>query len=215
MESIEPKKEQEEQEPEDPLLKVLVDKTKKNSRGVPTMNFIDDVEEWIDKYTSVKLLSYINQYLNKYKYMEAQVSRSNEGVTGKIPDIEKCLETIDYLEKKEKDKPLKLDYMVSNNLWAKAEVNVPDSVFLWLGANIMCEYKMDEAKKLLNQNLSNAKEQIKKNVKDLEFIKDQMTVCEVNIARIYNETVRRREIEAKKKAETKGSTPAAVASSVA
>ena len=53
MESKEPKPEQSQPEarPEDPLLKVLVDKTKKNSRGVPTMNFIESVEDWIDKFT--------------------------------------------------------------------------------------------------------------------------------------------------------------------
>ena len=202
---------QQENKHEDPLLKVLVDKTKKNSRGVPTMNFIDNVEDWIDKFTSEKLISYINQYLNKYKFMEAQIVKSNEGLNVKIPDIEKCLETIEYLEKKDKEKPVNIDYMVSNNLWAKAEVNVPDSVFLWLGANVMCEYKMDEAKTLLNQNLLNAQNQIKKNNSDLEFIKDQMTVCEVNIARVYNETVRRNQIAKLKKAGEKNTTGTTVA----
>ena len=200
MESTEQKTEtQPEAKQEDPLLKVLVDKTKKNSRGVPTMNFIDNVEDWIDKFTSDKLLNYINQYLNKYKFMEAQIVKSNEGLNVKVPDIEKCLETIEFLEKKEKEKAINVDYMVSNSLWAKAEVNVPDSVFLWLGANVMCEYKMDEAKVMLNQNLQNAKNQIKKNNADLEFIKDQMTVCEVNLARIYNEAVRRNQIAKQKK----------------
>ena len=202
---------QQENKHEDPLLKVLVDKTKKNSRGVPTMNFIDNVEDWIDKFTSEKLISYINQYLNKYKFMEAQIVKNNEGLNVKIPDIEKCLETIEYLEKKDKEKPVNIDYMVSNNLWAKAEVNVPESVFLWLGANVMCEYKMDEAKNLLNQNLLNAKNQIKKNNTDLEFIKDQMTVCEVNIARVYNETVRRNQIAKLKKAGDKTTTGTTVA----
>ena len=208
----EPKKEiQAEPQQEDPLLKVLVDKNKKNSRGVPTMNFIESVDDWIDKFTSEKLLSYINQYLNKYKFMEAQIVKSNEGLNVKIPDIEKCLETIEYLEKKEKDKPVKVDYMVSNNLWAKAEITSPDSVFLWLGANVMCEYKMDEAKVLLNQNLQNAKNQIKKNNIDLEFIKDQMTVCDVNLARIYNETVRRNAIAKKKQAAEKNKEASTVA----
>ena len=64
----------------------------------------------------------------------------------------------------------------------------------------MCEYKMEEAKTLLNQNLNNAKVQVKKNVEDLEFTKDQITVCEVNIARVYNETVRRNAIAQQKKA---------------
>ena len=212
MESKEQKPESQSEVPqEDPLLKVLVDKTKKNSRGVPTMNFIENVDDWIDKFTSEKLLSYINQYLNKYKFMEAQIVKSNEGLNVKVPDIEKCLETIEYLEKKDKEKPINVDYMVSNNLWAKAEVKIPDSVFLWLGANVMCEYKMDEAKTLLNQNLQNAKNQIKKNNNDLEFIKDQMTVCEVNIARVYNETVRRNQIAKQKKAAEKNTSASSVA----
>ena len=201
-----PQNSQQETKEEDSLLKVLIDKSKKNSRGVPAMNFIDNIDDWIDKFTSQRLISYINQYLNKYKFMEAQIVKSNEGLKVKIPDIEKCLETIEYLEKKEKDKQIDVDYMVSNNLWAKAEVKVPDSVFLWLGANVMCEYKMDEAKTLLNQNLKNAKELIKKNNADLEFIKDQMTISEVNYARIYNETVRRNQIAKKKAAAEKGTT---------
>ena len=201
-----PQNSQQETKEEDFLLKVLIDKSKKNSRGVPAMNFIDNIDDWIDKFTSQRLISYINQYLNKYKFMEAQIVKSNEGLKVKIPDIEKCLETIEYLEKKEKDKQINVDYMVSNNLWAKAEVKVPDSVFLWLGANVMCEYKMDEAKALLNQNLQNAKEQMKKNNADLEFIKDQTTIGEVNHARIYNEAIRRNAIAKQKAAASKEST---------
>ena len=201
-----PQNSQQETKEEDSLLKVLIDKSKKNSRGVPAMNFIDNIDDWIDKFTSQRLISYINQYLNKYKFMEAQIVKSNEGLKVKIPDIEKCLETIEYLEKKEKDKQINVDYMVSNNLWAKAEVKVPDSVFLWLGANVLCEYKMDEAKALLNQNLQNAKEQMKKNNADLEFIKDQTTIGEVNHARIYNEAIRRNAIAKQKAAASKEST---------
>jgi hypothetical protein len=64
MEPKEPKQEiKVDPQQEDPLLKVLVDKNKKNSRGVPTMNFIEKVEPLIDKFTSEKLISYLNQYL--------------------------------------------------------------------------------------------------------------------------------------------------------
>ena len=124
MESKEPKPEQPQPEarPEDPLLKVLVDKTKKNSRGVPTMNFIESVEDWIDKFTAEKLLSYINQYLNKYKFMEAQIVKSNEGLNIKIPDIEKCLETIEYLEKKEKES--------ADGVLTQEEKNIIEKIFL-------------------------------------------------------------------------------------
>ena len=42
----------------------------------------------------------------------------------------------------------------------KSWCKVSESIFLWLGANIMCEYSMSEAKELLNSNLEKVKNQI-------------------------------------------------------
>jgi prefoldin subunit 5 len=115
--------------------------------------------------------------------MEAQILKHNEAVKGKIPDIEKAIETIQYIEKKkheESGKVLNVDFMVSNNLWAKANVPVGDTVCLWLGADVMCEFNHDEAKVLLSKNLENAFITQKRNEEDLDFIKDQITVCEVS-----------------------------------
>ena len=115
--------------------------------------------------------------------MEAQILKHNEAVKVKIPDIEKAIDAIEYMEKKKQDESnniMNVDFMVSNNLWAKAEVPVGDTVCLWLGADVMCEYTHDEAKALLKKNLENALITQKKNEEDLDFIKDQMTVCEVS-----------------------------------
>jgi prefoldin subunit 5 len=115
--------------------------------------------------------------------MEAQILKHNEAVKGKIPDIEKAIETIQYIEKKKQEesgKVLNVDFMVSNNLWAKANVPVGDTVCLWLGADVMCEFTHDEAKVLLNKNLENAFITQRRNEEDMDFIKDQITVCEVS-----------------------------------
>lgn len=115
--------------------------------------------------------------------MEAQIVKHNEGVKTKIPDIEKAIEAVHYLEKKKKNEEnenLKVDFMVSNNLWAKASVPIGNTICLWLGADVMCEYSYDEAKTLLNRNLENANTTLKNNEGDLDFIKDQITVCEVS-----------------------------------
>lgn len=189
-----------EAEVEDKLISQLIDKNKKNTRGVPTMVFIDNVEAWIEKFTGERILEDLNSYLNKYKYMEANILKHNEGVKLKIPDMEKAIEVIEYMAKKkdESQDALKVDYMVSNNLWAKAEVEIPDNLFLWLGADIMCEYTQKEAKTLLNENKEKALAQLKNNEADLDFVKDQITVCEVNTTRIYNEVVKRKQAQAKK-----------------
>ncbi len=120
--------------------------------------------------------------------MEAQILKHNEGIKVKIPDIEKAIEAVEYMEKKnaqqtneesEKNK-LSVDFMVSNNLWAKAEVPIAETVCLWLGADIMCEYSFEEARALLNKNLTNAVTTLANNESDLDYIKDQITVCEVS-----------------------------------
>jgi prefoldin subunit 5 len=119
--------------------------------------------------------------------MEAQIVKHNEGIKVKIPDIEKAIEAVEYMEKKNNEEKkegenanLNIDFMISNNLWAKADVPIGETVCLWLGADIMCEYSFDEAKTLLAKNLSNAQITLGNNETDLDYLKDQITVCEVS-----------------------------------
>jgi len=50
----------------------------------------------------------------------------------------------------------------------------------------MLEYTYEEALELLTNNLANAIETVDSLDTDLDFIKDQITTTEVNIARVYN-----------------------------
>lgn len=169
-----------------------------NTRNIPEVAFIDNVSEWVDNYTSELIVDYLTQYWNKYKYMKSQINQHIEKIKDKIPGVEKTLEAINYLEKKQKGSTVNVDYMISNNLWGKAELTVTDSVYVWLGADVMCEYSLNEAKDMLNKNLSNANSIIKNDMEDLRFITDQITICEVNLARVYNEDVKRKQAQEKK-----------------
>lgn len=67
---------------------------------------------------------------------------------------------------------------------------------LWLGANVMLEYPITEARDLLQSKLDTAKKTMGQVDEDLEFIRDQITTMEVNIARVYNyDVLLRREIK--------------------
>jgi len=63
---------------------------------------------------------------------------------------------------------------------------------LWLGANVMVEYSLSEAKALLEQNKRNAKQNIDNHEKDLNFVRDSITTLEVSLARVYNWDVMQR-----------------------
>ena len=68
-----------------------------------------------------------------------------------------------------------------------------------MGANTVVELSFDEALNMLAQNLSNAKNSLKQINEELEYIKDQKTTTEVNVARVYNHSImENREAQLKK-----------------
>ena len=116
--------------------------------------------------------------------------RNRQSLRVKLPDIKKTLEMVALLKKKHEsadDKGVETNFLVSDNIWAKAKIpNTTGKVGLWLGANVMVEYNYDDALKLLFKNLANAEERLAEADGDLDYLKDQITTSEVNIARIYN-----------------------------
>lgn len=111
--------------------------------------------------------------------MEGQIVKHTDTIRMKLPDLKKGLETVDFLQT-QSAKEIKVDYMISNNLWAKAEVPVTGKVCLWLGADVLCEYNLDEARTVLNKNYEAALTAMKNNEDDIDFLKDQITTCEVS-----------------------------------
>lgn len=56
----------------------------------------------------------------------------------------------------------------------------------------MLSYKIPEALELLQSKLSAAETNLQNTIEDLEFLREQLTVMEVNTARVYNWDVKRR-----------------------
>jgi hypothetical protein len=71
-------------------------------------------------------------------------------------------------------------------------------VCLWLGANVMLEYPRDEAILLLEDNLKNAKAALVTLIDDMGHLRDQITVTEVNMARVFNWDVKVRRARARR-----------------
>ncbi|TXT05936.1 hypothetical protein VHUM_03697 [Vanrija humicola] len=90
------------------------------------------------------------------------------------------------------DAPLTTLFELNDTLFAQAEVNETGEVGLWLGANTMLMYPLAEASELLSGKLVSAKKSLADAVEDLEWIREQVTVMEVNFARVHNWDVKRR-----------------------
>merc|ERR1712232_506498 len=100
---------------------------------------------------------------------------------------------IDRRTKAQEGETAEYPYQLSENIWSRAQVAPTNCVCLWLGANVMLEYTLDEAVELLRTNEANAKETIRNLDEDMAFLRDQLTTTEVNIVRTHNYNVKLRQ----------------------
>ncbi|TFK67241.1 Prefoldin, subunit 3 [Pluteus cervinus] len=188
----------------------------KNPRGIPKAPFIADVEEYLggsDAEVEGPLKAF-QDALAKYRFMDSNLAQRKQTLEEKIPDIKKTLDMVEYLHERKEGKksadeadddldddlddtdapkqPLKVTFELNDTLLAEAELEDTDEVYLWLGANVMLSYKIPEAIKLLRSKLTTAQTSLEQVVEDLEFLREQLTIMEVNTARVYNWDVKRR-----------------------
>ncbi|XP_057957331.1 prefoldin subunit 3 isoform X2 [Malania oleifera] len=142
-------------------------------RGIPAASFVEDVQTYLsqsglDVNTS---LAFFQERLQQYKLVEMKLLAQQRDLQAFVADFE-----------------------VSEGIYSRARVEDSDSVCLWLGANVMLEYSCDEANALLRKNLENAKASLEVLIADLQFLRDQVTVTQVTIARVYNWDVHQRRL---------------------
>ncbi|KAB1201602.1 putative prefoldin subunit 3 [Morella rubra] len=164
-------------------------------RGIPGAQFVEDVQTYLTQLglDVNSALAFLQERLQQYKLVEMKLLAQQRDLQAKIPDIEKCLDVVGTLQdKKGTGEALITDFEVSEGIYSRARIEDADSVCLWLGANVMLEYSCEEAIALLQKNLDNAKASLEVLVADLQFLRDQVTITQVTIARVYNWDVHQR-----------------------
>ena len=165
-------------------------------RGIPEVVFVEDVDSFMKQpgnETADIVLKKLDEQYQKYKFIELNLAQKKRRLKGQIPEIMQTLEILRYMQKKkESTSSLETRFLLADNLYCKASVPPTDKVCLWLGANVMLEYDIDEAQALLEKNLLTATKNLDSLEEDLDFLRDQCTTMEVNMARIYNLDVKRR-----------------------
>ncbi|XP_035620584.1 prefoldin subunit 3-like [Oncorhynchus keta] len=173
-----------------------VQATSKKHLGIPEAIFVEDVESFMKQPgndTADAVLRKLDEHYQKYKYMELNLAQKKQRLKSQIPQIKQTLEILRHMQKKkETTDPMETHFLLADNVYCKASVPPTDKVCLWLGANVMLEYDIDEAQSLLEKNLATASRNLDSLEEDLDFLRDQFTTTEVNMARVYNFDVKRR-----------------------
>ncbi|XP_052417452.1 prefoldin subunit 3 [Carassius gibelio] len=169
---------------------------KKKHLGIPEAIFVEDVDAFMKQPgndTADAVLRKLDEQYQKYKYMELNLAQKKLRLKSQIPQIKQTLEILRHMQKKKDTTDLmETHFLLADNVYCKASVPPTDKVCLWLGANVMLEYDIDEAQALLEKNLATASRNLDSLEDDLDFLRDQFTTTEVNMARVYNWDVKRR-----------------------
>ncbi|KAL6432295.1 hypothetical protein ACFW04_006734 [Cataglyphis niger] len=182
---------------EDNKMDIELSEDRKSYAGIPEADFVDDVEAFMAKPENEsvdKVLRKFDESHGKYKFMEYNLINKRRRLKAQIPDLERSLEMIEKLQiEKNNSHNLETQFLLSEQVYAKAIIPPTDKVCLWLGANVMLEYTLDDAQEVLTKNIEAAKKNLGYVEHDLDFVRDQFTTMEVNMARIYNWEVKRRQ----------------------
>lgn len=116
-----------------------------------------------------KVLKRLDEQHSKYKLMEYNIGARRRKLKIQIPDLVKSIEMVDTLRNQTENKETR--FLLSEQVFLKTTVPPTKLVCLWLGANVMLEYPLDEAEVLLKLNIESAEENLRCLEHDQDFLR--------------------------------------------
>lgn len=119
--------------------------------------------------------------------MEISLNNKRMRMQSKLEDLTKSVASVEGLKSNPSST---FNFELNDTLYTKARLPESQSslktIHLWLGANVMLSYPVEEGLKLLREKKEEAEGIVKKCEEDLLYVRDQITTMEVNTARVYN-----------------------------
>ncbi|CAH0384179.1 unnamed protein product [Bemisia tabaci] len=165
---------------------------------IPQAKFVDDVDKFLElpeNNGSVETaLNLLGDQRTQYLSLECNLLGKRNRLKFQIPDLEKSLKIIQMLQKQQSsESDIDTHFLLSEQVYMRASVPPSKKVCLWLGANVMLEYTLEDAIATLLKNIESAKTNLHHIDESLVFLRDQFTTTEVNMARVFNWDVKRRQ----------------------
>ncbi|KAK1936292.1 putative prefoldin subunit [Babesia divergens] len=162
--------------------------TYEDNRKVPSAKYVVDIEKLVGDQNPVAVTNTAKELLAKYRFMEKTMLSKLTALNNKVPELQDAVTILEQLEKRgsEATDDIYTYFKVSDTLYSEAHIPSTKTIFLWLGANTMVEYPVDEAMALLKDQLKVAMESIGDIKTDLEWLRRQITSTEVTVARLHN-----------------------------
>jgi len=98
--------------------------------------------------------------------------------------------------KEEDGEEMYTNYSLCDTIYAKAKIDLQaDRVALYIGAKSFLEYSFSEAADLLKEQLEQSAAKLTELNEDLVFLRTSSITVEVNMARLFNHSVKLRKLK--------------------
>jgi len=171
-------------------------------KGIPNAKVLENLDDYFreNNLTSSEAGDKARDDLRRYKLIEASFSQQRARIQENLLDYKKSLAALEILQEQKakgsSSSPMNVTYKLDENIYSRAVIDNVDKVCIWLGANIMVEYELDEGEKLLKSNLTGMENLDKEIGEELDFLRDQITTTEVNVAFLHNYNMKKsKEVE--------------------
>nr|QBH72846.1 prefoldin subunit [Isotomurus palustris] len=171
--------------------------------SIPQVEFVDDVDNFMalkdNENNAQAVLKRLEEVYSRLKLIEQTNVRTKARLRDQLSEFDKSLKMIKHLRKRrEENKDTITQFRLADHAFITAKVPPVDNIGLWLGANVMLEYGLDEGEALLKEKQQKAENSLKATNDLIDDVRENVTTLEVNMARIYNWDVKRRQAEKEK-----------------
>ena len=161
-----------------------------DASSIPLVQFHEQVTKYFDSgLTPESAILKYREMTQKYKIYESSVEQKLARIILKINEINANLDALavlNQLNEENKSDQIEVNYELGDTLYAKAIIQNTFKVHLWFGSNTLMEFGLGEAGIYLGKKLDEAVKARELLEKDMRVLKEQITICEVTTARIYN-----------------------------
>lgn len=158
--------------------------------GIPKAEFIEDMAAYAATVEKAKeLFQEKQELLTKYRILEQHLIEKRQQLKGNRPDVAGNLDAVRKIASANYQNEPVTHFQIADGLYGTAKLKNDQKVSLWLGANLLVEYPLEEAEELLSNNLDKLDNQIKEVESNLVFLRDQIITTEVTVSRLTNHII--------------------------
>jgi len=168
--------------------------------SLPSVEFLSDVEAFMaesenDNNAQLVLRKLEDSY-SKLKLSESNNVNTKRRLQTQITEFQNSLKMLSELKRRrEEASEMTTQFRLADHVFATARVPPANTVGLWLGASVMLEYTLEEGETLLSSKLEKAEKSLETTNLLIDALRENITTLEVNMARIFNWDVKRRQAE--------------------